>query len=198
MSGIFRDVFLIGFSEASRIEDFTIETDLDSKYEDAELKVKTEVRGSGKVTLKLLDASKSEVAVVSKDVSAAGDVQTVEFSIPVKNPLKWTAETPNLYHVVISLDETQYIASKVGFRKVELKDGLIKVNGKRIVFKGANRHEHHPTLGRTIPYEFLKNDLLIMKTHNINAIRTSHQPNQTALYDLADEIGFWVIDVRSM
>lgn len=70
-----------------------------------------------------------------------------------------------------------------------MKNGLIKVNGQRIVLKGANRHEHHPKFGRAVPYEFMKQDLLLMKRHNINAIRTSHQPSDTRLYDLADELG---------
>ena len=94
----------------------------------------------------------------------------------------------------MSLNDEQFMAHRVGFRQVEIKDGLVKVNGKRIVFKGANRHEHHPESGRTVPYEFLKHDLLLMKTHNINAIRACHQPNDTKLYDLADELGFWVMD----
>ena len=112
----------------------------------------------------------------------------------VTNPYKWTAETPYLYTLVVSLDDDQHTAHRVGFRQVEMKDGLVKVNGSRVVFKGANRHEHHPESGRTVPYEFIKHDLLLMKTHNINAIRTCHQPNDVRLYDLADELGFWVMD----
>jgi beta-galactosidase len=118
----------------------------------------------------------------------------INFTISVSNPLKWTAETPNLYDLVLSIDEKQFTSIRVGFRQIELKDGLIKVNGKRIVFKGANRHEHHPRFGRAVPYEFMKEDLILMKRHNINAIRTCHQPSDPSLYDIADELGFWVMD----
>ncbi|PSN65078.1 intracellular beta-galactosidase BgaD [Corynespora cassiicola Philippines] len=189
-SGIFRDVFLVGFPQESRIENLFAQTILDSSYTDADLKVNVDVTGSGKLSIKLLDAEKKEIASKSEDATKS----TVELSIPVKNPLKWTAESPNLYHLVVSLDDKQFLAHKIGFRQVEMKDGLLKVNGKRIVFRGANRHEHHPVFGRTVPLEFLKRDLQIMKEHNINAIRTSHQINDPRLYDLADEMGFWVMD----
>jgi len=82
----------------------------------------------------------------------------------------------------------------VGFRQAELKKGVFTVNGKPVIFRGVNRHEHHPDSGRAVPYEFLKKDLLLMKTHNINAIRTSHYINDTRLYDLADELGLWILD----
>jgi beta-galactosidase len=150
------------------------------------------VYGAGSVNLKLLDSSNTEIASASQHKSTK-DSHTVTFSIPVKNPKKWTAETPNLYNLVVSIDDKQYTAHRVGFRVVELKDGLIKVNGQRVVFKGANRHEHCQS-GRTVPYEFMKKDLILMKTHNINAIRTCHQPSDVRLYDLADEIGLWVMD----
>ena len=164
-----------------------VQTKLDSEYKNAELKVRVDVTGGGELKLELFDTEKKNtVASASKTAASSGPV---EFSLPVENPLKWTAETPNLYHLVISLGDAGFVAHRVGFRQVEMKDGLIKVNGRRIVLKGANRHEHHPTLGRAVPYEFLKRDLLLMKTHNINAIRTSHQPSDVRLYDLADELG---------
>lgn len=184
-------MFLVGFSNNSRIENVFAQTILDSSYVNAELKVKVSTTGSGRISLKLLDVDKRVVASREADVSSGS---IAECSISVDNPLKWTAETPNLYHLIISLDSSQYVAHRVGFRQVEMKDGLIKVNGKRIIFRGVNRHEHHPKFGRTIPLEFLKRDLLTMKQHNINAIRTSHQLNDPRLYDLADEMGFWVMD----
>lgn len=187
----FRDVFLVGFSEKSRIENVFVQTLLDSSYVNAELKVKVSTSGSGKVSIKLLDGEKQIVASKEADANASS---TTDFSISVDDPLKWTAESPNLYHLVVSLDSTQHVAHRVGFRQVEMKDGLIKVNGKRIVFRGVNRHEHHPKFGRTIPLDFLKRDLLTMKQHNVNAIRTSHQLNDPRLYALADEMGFWVMD----
>ncbi|KAH4071412.1 lactase [Parastagonospora nodorum] len=191
LSGIFRDVLLIGFPKESRIDNVFAQTLLDSSYTDADLKVKVSAIGSGKVTVKVLDAQKKIVATADAEVNNGG---STDFSIPVKNPLKWTAESPNLYHLVVSLGSEQFVTQRIGFRQVEMKDGLIKVNGKRIVFRGVNRHEHHPKHGRTVPLEFLKQDLLTMKRHNINAIRTSHQLNDPRLYDLADEMGFWVMD----
>ena len=193
LSGIFRDVFLLGFPQERRIEDLDVQTLLDGEYKNATLKVKVDVTGSGSTELKLLDAAKKEVATASK-TSDGSSRQSVDLSIPVADPHKWTAETPYLYDLVVSLDSKQFVAHRVGFRHIELKDGLVKCNGKRIVFKGANRHEHHPIHGRTVPYEFMKKDLLLMKTHNINSIRTCHQINDPRLYDLADELGLWVMD----
>ncbi|KAI0532643.1 beta-galactosidase [Xylaria digitata] len=191
MSGIYRDVHLIGFPSQSRIEDLFIQTILDKDYIDAELKVRVDVTGSCEVQVGLYSPGKQPAIASGSRVVDSG---SADFSLNVKNPEKWTAESPTLYHLVVTLNGTSFISQRVGFRQVEVKDGLIKVNGKRIVLKGANRHEHHPQFGRAVPYEFLKQDLLLMKTHNINAIRTSHQPSDIRLYDLADELGFWVMD----
>ncbi|KAI1271196.1 beta-galactosidase [Xylaria sp. FL0933] len=191
MSGIFRDIHLIAFPSQSRIEDLFIQTKFDNDYNHAELKVRVDVTGSNEVQVGLYDPAKKP-AIASGSKAAKGG--SVDFSFHVKSPAKWTAESPTLYHLVVTLNGTSFISQRVGFRQVEVKDGLIKVNGKRIVLKGANRHEHHPQFGRAVPYEFMKQDLLLMKKHNINAIRTSHQPSDTRLYDLADELGFWVMD----
>jgi beta-galactosidase len=190
MSGIFRDVFLLGFPKARHFQDFSVQTTFDDKYENAKLEVQVEIEGECGVSLKLYDADLKEVVT---DTCAAQQGETLKFSVPVSTPHHWTAESPYLYHLTLSLGEDQVVSHRVGFRQVELKDGLIKVNGKRIVFKGANRHEHHPVHGRTVPYEFMKQDLVLMKTHNINAIRSCHQPSDPRLYDLADEMGFWVM-----
>ncbi|KAK8049574.1 glycoside hydrolase family 2 protein [Apiospora phragmitis] len=187
MSGISRDVYLLGFPPESRIEDLFVQTKLDSQYVNAHLHVQVRMAGKGDVKVTLLDPAMSGTLVASSAATQSGG--TLEFSLAVENPLKWTAETPTLYHLVVSLDETSYVSHRVGFRQVEMKDGLIKVNGKRIVLKGANRHEHHPKFGRSVPLDFLRQDLMLMKTHNINAIRTSHQPSDPRLYDLADELG---------
>ncbi|ETS88073.1 hypothetical protein PFICI_01901 [Pestalotiopsis fici W106-1] len=191
MSGIYRDVYLLGFPATTRVEDLFVQTKLDKDYVNADLKVRVDLTGSGQLKVELFDTSKSKV-IAQATRSAFGG--SVDFSFPVENPSKWTAETPTLYHLLVSLNGSSYVAHRIGFKQVEMKDGLIKVNGKHIVLKGANRHEHHPQFGRAVPYEFMKNDLLLMKTHNINAIRTSHQPSDVRLYDLADELGFWVMD----
>lgn len=189
MSGIFRDVFLLSFPK-THIRDWSYQTVFDSEYKDATLEVQVDVQGQSTVDLKLYDAEQNQVTA---DSLKATGTDTLRFSVPVSAPQKWSAETPYLYQIVLSFGEDQFVTHRVGFRQVELKDGLIKVNGKRIVIKGANRHEHHPVHGRSVPYEFMKQDLLLMKTHNINAIRSCHQPSDPRLYDLADEMGFWVM-----
>lgn len=191
MSGIYRDVHLLGFPSESRVENLFVQTKLDNQYVNADLKVRIDITGSGKLQVDLWDPSKSKVITTETRAVSQG---RAEFSLPIQNPSKWTAETPILYYLIISLNDTSFVAHRVGFRQVEVKDGLIKVNGRRIILKGANRHEHHPRLGRAVPFEFMKRDLILMKTHNVNAIRTCHQPSDVRLYDLADELGFWVMD----
>ena len=116
----------------------------------------------------------------------------------ILNPLKWTAEHPSLYLLRITLtakgETLQVIDQRVGFRTVELKDGLIQVNGRPIFLRGVNRHDHHPRYGRAVPIDFIKHDLMLMKQHNINAVRCSHYPNHPALVSFANEIGLYVMD----
>ncbi|KAG4433632.1 hypothetical protein IFR05_010878 [Cadophora sp. M221] len=187
LSGIFRDVNLLAFPK-THIQDFQIETRLDSEYKDATLKIRLDMSENSQVDIKLLDASGATIATVSQKSAA-----NTNFNIPVKNPHKWTAETPYLYQLVISTPDCA-VQQRVGFRTAELKKGVFVVNGKPVKFRGVNRHEHHPDHGRAVPYDFMVKDLLIMKTHNINAIRTSHQINDPRLYDVADELGLWVMD----
>ncbi|KAI0886735.1 glycoside hydrolase family 2 protein [Annulohypoxylon maeteangense] len=192
MSGIYRDVYLLGFPALFRVEDLFVETKFDDDYVDAILKVRVDTTGSGIVRVDLFNPEINELHAT--DFAETSGRRCNEFSLKLYEPFKWTAESPRLYHLVICLDNTTYVSQRVGFRQVEMKDGLIKVNGQRIVLKGANRHEHHPKFGRAVPYEFMRQDLLTMKKHNINAIRTSHQPSDSRLYDLADELGFWIMD----
>ncbi|KAJ9130905.1 Glycoside hydrolase family 2 protein [Pleurostoma richardsiae] len=192
LSGIFRDVNLLAFP-GSHIEDFRVLTDFDERFIDALLSVEVDVNGPGGVelSLALYDETKKIIVEDSRPVPKSGN--KVVFTVPVKSPKHWSAESPSLYHLVLRYGE-QILSQRVGFRKVEIKNGLLLVNGKRVVFRGANRHEHHPASGRTVPYEFLRRDLLMMKRHNINAIRTCHQPSDPRLYDLADELGLWILD----
>ncbi len=166
---------------------------LDEEYRNATLKIRIETSAKATVRLQLLDANGKLLSDAEATVQDGGKLET-KFALDVENAILWTAETPYLYKTILSIGDDQFTSHRVGFRQVELKNGLIKVNGNRVVFKGANRHEHHPESGRTVPYEFLKNDLLLMKQHNINALRTCHQPNDPRLYDLADELGLWVMD----
>ncbi|RSL88117.1 hypothetical protein CDV31_016128 [Fusarium ambrosium] len=188
LSGIFRDVYLHAFPKTHLI-DFQVSTELDDKFEDATLRVEVELSGSSSVELKLLDRDGGEVLRDTKGISAKES-----FELSVKGPEKWTAETPYLYTLVLNIGETSSVAHRIGFRTAGLINGVFCVNGKPIKIRGANRHEHHPDHGRSVPYEFMKQDLLIMKQHNLNAIRTCHQPSDPRLYDLADELGFWVLD----
>lgn len=190
LSGIFRDVNLLVFPKV-HIQDFRVETLFKDDYTDAVLSVAVVLNAPARVQLSLFDGKKQSMMEIAQ--SAKNGENFVHFKVPVRAPFKWTAETPYLYHLVLSV-EGQTIAQRIGFRQSEIKNGLLRVNGKPILFRGVNRHEHHPASGRTVPYEFLRNDLLLMKTHNINAIRTSHQPNDPRLYDLADELGLWILD----
>jgi beta-galactosidase len=180
-------VNLLAFPKV-HFEDFKIQTLLDSKYEDATLSVEVDLNTKADVSLKLLDAAGKSVASASQSATPS-----TAFRIAIANPRKWTAEDPYLYQLVLSTSECT-IQQRVGFRNSELKNGVFLVNGKPVKFRGVNRHEHHPDHGRAVPYEFLLHDLLLMKTHNINAIRTSHQINDPRLYDIADELGLWVMD----
>jgi beta-galactosidase len=192
LSGIFRDVNLLAFPKV-HIQDFQVQTLLDDKYQNAILSVEVELSHATQVSLHLLDAAHNTIVKQSK----LADEYQISFTLLIENPHKWTAETPYLYDLILSIEGCS-IARRIGFRRLELKDGLFLVNGKRIVFRGVNRHEHHPLSGRAVPLEFLKQDLILMKSHNINAIRTSHQPNDPRLYDLADELGLWIIDAADL
>lgn len=186
--------------DEARIEDIHIRTELDGQYKDASLLVDLSMHQSDMVTpTVVLALQDGDIEVASEQRAIAATEKLIKFEIPISNPMKWTAETPYLYKLKVSLISSsgvtlQTILQNVGFRKIELKDGLIMANGSAILFRGTNRHDHHPKLGRAVPAEFLKKDLLIMKQHNINALRTSHYPAQPLLYDLADELGLWVMD----
>ncbi|HZK34293.1 MAG TPA: glycoside hydrolase family 2 TIM barrel-domain containing protein, partial [Bacillota bacterium] len=148
----------------------------------------------------LLDKEKNLVIKGdSKDLRLEKGINSLNISLPVDKPYKWSAESPYLYHTLIVLKDgsgqiAEVIPHRTGFRCVELKDGLMLVNGKAIKFKGVNRHEHHPRLGRAIPYETMVEDVLLMKQHNINAVRTAHYPDDPKFYQLCDEYGLYLID----
>ncbi|KAK0748479.1 hypothetical protein B0T21DRAFT_324201 [Apiosordaria backusii] len=199
LSGIYRDVHLIAFPRQAYLADWFLQTDLDAEYKNGVLRATVDISTTVDTTLTVTITTvpgEETIAEVTKDITKSG---TIELTIPVDNPEKWTAETPNLYSVEIALRDAdeKYIHwanQKIGFRKVELKNGLICVNGQAIQFRGVNRHDHHPLFGRAVPVDFIRQDLLLMKQHNINALRCSHYPSHPKLFDIADELGFWVID----
>ena len=204
LSGIYRDVYLLSTPKV-KMRDFTVYAELDDDYTDASLHVKVDLRNntektrevSLKITLKdFQERILSEKIIKTKLPKQEEYVASV--SIPVKNPLKWTAETPNLYSVGIELVENnrvlQAISHKTGFRKVEIKNGCLLVNGQAIKIKGVNRHEFDPYTGRYVTRESMIRDIVLMKQHNINAVRTAHYPNHPEFYRLCDEFGLYVMD----
>lgn len=171
---------------------------LDSAYIDANLTVAVTLppKSSGNLKAWVYDGE----TVVKSTERAVDGTDKVTVEIPVTNPKKWTAETPHLYNLVLSLftdakctTPIQTVTQRVGFRTVEIKNGNIVVNGRPILFRGVNRHDHHPLHGRAVPLSFIREDLLLMKRHNVNAVRCSHYPNHPRLYDLCDELGLWVM-----
>lgn len=205
LSGIFRDVTLWA-APPTHLWDYTVQTLLDAAYRDAVLRVETRVRNhsaqpaTGAVAITLLDAADRVIASAEAPfAAAAGAEAAVTLETPVANPAKWSDETPYLYTLLITLKDTagqvtQVERSRVGFRKVEVIDGQICVNGRPVVFRGVNRHEHDPDTGHTITEDSMLQDLHLMKQHNINAVRTSHYPNHPRWYELCDELGIYLID----
>lgn len=200
LSGIFRDVYLLSFPRVNRIEDWFFRTDLDEQYRDATLHAAIDVLAGEKATLKLTlsELWSNGGAVVAETKESIDSSSTIDIALKVKNPHKWTAETPYLYQADLLLEtesgKKHTVFQRIGFRKVEVINGLMTVNGKAILLHGVNRHEHHPLFGRAVPMEFAKRDLILMKEYNINALRTSHQPNNPKLLGLCDELGLYVID----
>ena len=205
MSGIFRDVYL--WSPPSvHIRDFQVKTDLDANYRDAELSVSIRLRnGSDQpktVTLEaeLTDASGNVVLSRSVERRVEADQELpVEGAALVMNPLKWNAETPHLYKLLLTVKDDagkslEVIPVNVGFREVEIREGNLLVNGQRILIKGVNRHEVDPELGQAITIDGMLEDIRLMKQFNVNSSRCSHYPNAPAWYDLCDVHGIYLID----
>ncbi|KAK7208279.1 glycoside hydrolase family 2 protein [Myxozyma melibiosi] len=190
LSGIFRDVTLIAFPPTGHIEDFYVVTDVAEDLSSAVVNVEITTARINADTV--LDIKFGDLAPVQVPVSAATSVYNTKFI--VEKPKLWTAETPNLYPLSISLGGTHSVSQKVGIRTIKIINGLICCNGKPLEFRGVNRHDHHPKYGRAVPLEFIKRDLLLMKTYNANALRTSHYPNDPRVYELCDELGLWVMD----
>ncbi|MFC5630227.1 MULTISPECIES: glycoside hydrolase family 2 TIM barrel-domain containing protein [Streptococcus] len=195
-SGIFRDVYLYAIPEV-HIRDLFIHQDLINHYKDGLLKIEVDILGDCQAL------SRSARLLDSKgDVVFSGEIAELEKGIILPGVHAWSAEKPNLYQLELRLERAgqliELVINKVGFRSFELKNGLMLLNGKRIIFKGVNRHEFHHRYGRAITEEEMLWDIKFMKQHNINAVRTSHYPNQTRWYELCDEYGLYMIDETNL
>lgn len=194
-SGIFRDVELIGVPK-NGINDYKVEADLDDTYTDGLLFVNASLRSEEpvQVTFELLDAQ--GVSVLKETVASEGN--KVTFKATAKEAEHWTAETPYLYKMLMTVEKDgeviEVIPQNVGFRNIRLNGDTFLVNGVAIKFKGMNRHDYNPRNGRVVAKEEIEKDIILMKQFNVNAIRTCHYPDSYYLYDLCDQYGMYVID----
>ena len=190
-TGVARDCYLYARNK-KRIDDIRVVPDLDAEYKSGSLTVNLSLKGNAAVSLELLDAANKTVATA--EVKGAGKQSSV---IRVDNPNKWTAETPYLYTLRATLKEggkvTEVVPLKVGFRKIELKNSQLLVNGQPVLFKGADRHEMDPDGGYVVSRERMIQDIQIMKKFNLNAVRTCHYPDDSFWYDLCDKYGIYVV-----
>lgn len=184
-SGIFRDVYILTRPQA-HIRDFTVTTPLSDGYAKAAVRVSLEFAGQPQpVKYALYDAAGAALA--------QGTVQGGELELPVEKPHLWNAEDPYLYTLLLETAD-EAIPCRVGLREIAVRDGVVQLNGRRIVFRGVNRHDSSPLDGPAVSFEHVLHDLELMKQHNVNAIRTSHYPNAPYMTELCDKYGFYVID----
>ena len=200
LCGLYREVYL--FCEPKQcIRDFFITTDLDESYTDSKTDLKVQINNYGektdaKVKAEIIDNGE-RILLGESDISLDGKENEISFSELIKNPKKWSAETPYLYKLLISLTvggKTVYKSIRFGFKKVEIQGEKLLFNGKQMMLRGVNRHDFDPDNGWAVPAERFYEDLNLMKCANINAIRTSHYPDDPIIYDIADEYGFYVMD----
>ncbi len=198
-SGIFRDVYLYAVPE-THVEDLFTKATLVNDYADGKLDITVKLSGklSGTVTVALEDENGETVYTAS-----APAAEEVKFSQLLPNVKPWSAEEPNLYNLMILLTDEQdevveAIPQDVGFRSFEMKNGVMHINGKRILFRGVNRHEFNCKRGRAITEEDMLWDIRFMKRYNMNAVRTCHYPNQSLWYKLCDRYGIYLIDEANL
>ncbi|OXM83318.1 glycoside hydrolase family 2 TIM barrel-domain containing protein [Paenibacillus rigui] len=186
-TGIFRDVYLLA-REQVHIRDVFVKQTLTDDFSQAALNVELAAEGSAEVKLELQDAEGKPMGSTAAVIDAQGCVE-----LKIENPQLWNAERPYLYQLYISCGE-EVLRFPVGFRRIEITDGVFKINHQAVKLKGVNRHDSHPELGQTIPVAHMLQDLRLMKKHNVNTIRSSHYPNDTRFLELCNEFGFYVVD----
>lgn len=203
LCGIYREVYL--FAEPKLcLRDFYFKTDFDDSYTDSNVTLNmyinnyNNVRGKMTASAKLIDSNNEEILLGTKETELSGGNEAVTFKETVKAPEKWSAETPNLYTLVMTIELDGKIICvktyKVGFKKVEIKGEKIYYNGMPLMIKGVNRHDFDCDNGWAVPREIYTQDLDIMKQNNINSIRTSHYPDDPYFYDMCNKYGFYVMD----
>ena len=210
LSGIFRNVYLFSTPKL-HIRDFEIVPDLDEKYENGTLTFNCKVKNYSETGLvrpwveaalwdnnKKIASNRKVLFAMGFSLPAKKEGQS-SFDLKVDKPRKWSAETPNLYTATIALKDQkgniiEVLSTRVGFRKVEIKDSQVWINGEPVLFKGVNRHEHDPDTGHFLSVESMIQDILLMKRFNLNTVRTAHYPDDPVWYDLCDEYGLYVID----
>lgn len=207
MAGIFRDVYLFSTPD-THLRDFFLTTDLDDAYRDAVLNAEVKVKNysataeaASQVEVLLYNNNKQLIQSASVPVKAlkGGEETTVQLKLNVKNPKKWSHETPHLYPVYLLRKDAagqiiEVLTCDTGFREIEVRDRQVWLNGQSIIFKGVNRVEHDPVHGKTVPLEKTILDIKLMKQHNINTIRTAHYPQDPAFYSICDRLGMLVIN----
>lgn len=201
-SGIFRSVYLYTMPKV-HVYDLKVQPVVDEAVLNADLLVTMQMRGEGKARLTLTGSrnysvleEKEEQIIFSEELPVSDG--EVHFEKEVKKPDLWSAEIPNLYTLTIECfdqngERSELVSQRIGFRRFEMKDGIMTLNGKRIVFKGVNRHEFSSKTGRAVTREEVLKDIVTMKQNNINAIRTCHYPDASIIYDLCDEYGLYMI-----
>lgn len=189
LSGIFRDVYLVSRNEG-HISDLFIKPELNKEFSEGILKCNVDIDGGASASVRTILKDIDDAVLFDRVVDVCPG-STLAFE--VKKPELWSAEKPSLYKLFIYHND-EVLLFKTGFRKIEIKDSVIYINGRDIKFKGVNRHDSHPELGHTIPLDHMKKDLILMKQHNVNAVRTSHYPNDPRFLSMCDEIGFYLID----
>ncbi len=203
LSGIFRSVELYT-EESISIEDIFVNGDLIDNYKNGMLNLNLKINNRKfkdsdvNLNYKLIDKENCVTYEFLEKLNTKPGINKFTFINKINNPAKWNAEEPNLYKLIITIDDGHNIIESTcintGFRKVEIIDNNFTVNGKVIMLKGVNRHDFDPERGRTVTYENMLSDILLMKQHNINAVRTSHYPNNDEWYDLCDIYGLYVMD----
>ena len=185
MSGIFREVYILERSTRGRINDYFITTELKKKFTKCFMTVDLKVEGDRDVEYRLVSPHGDEVA--------RGESRLGRINIKIDHPVLWSDELPLLYNLYLDIsDET--ILAKVGIKEVTINKSVFYLNGQKVKLRGVNRHDSHPTLGHATPVEHMLEDLYIFKRHNVNAIRTSHYPNDPRFLEMCDELGFLVVD----